>query len=116
MENVLKLFPKSVLTPLRLTAAASATDAGIQKKVSGSTMKKLILLNKEIDDILKTISWRICLLIKGVSETIKNETNKQKGGFLGILLGTLGAVKEQLDLRRARLEQTRIFKATSSFK
>ena len=57
MENVLKLFPKSVLTPLRLTAAAaSATDAGIQKKVSGSAMKKLILLNKEIDDILKTIS------------------------------------------------------------
>ena len=56
MENVLKLSPKSVLTPLRLTAAASATDAGIQKKVSGSAMKKLILLNKEIGDILKTIS------------------------------------------------------------
>ena len=30
-------------------------------------------------------------MIKDVSETIKNETNKQKGGFLGILLGTLGA-------------------------
>ena len=31
------------------------------------------------------------LLIKGVSETIKNEAKKQKGGFLGMLLGTLGA-------------------------
>ena len=31
------------------------------------------------------------LLIKGVSETIKNEATEQKGGFLGILLGILGA-------------------------
>ena len=31
------------------------------------------------------------LLIKGVSETIKNEAKEQKGGFLRMLLGTLGA-------------------------
>ena len=31
------------------------------------------------------------LLIKGVSETIQNEAKEQKGGFLGMLLGTLGA-------------------------
>ena len=31
------------------------------------------------------------LLIKGVSKTIKNEAKAQKGGFLRILLGTLGA-------------------------
>ena len=31
-----------------------------------------------------------CLLIKGVNETIKNDVKVQKGGFLGILLGTLG--------------------------
>ena len=30
------------------------------------------------------------LLIKGVSETIKNEAKEQKGGFLVMLLGTLG--------------------------
>ena len=30
------------------------------------------------------------LLIKVVSETTKNEAKEQKGGFLGILLGTLG--------------------------
>ena len=31
------------------------------------------------------------LLIKGVSETIQNVAKEQKGGFLGMLLGTLGA-------------------------
>ena len=31
------------------------------------------------------------LLLEGVSETIQNETKKQKGGFLSMLLGTLGA-------------------------
>ena len=30
------------------------------------------------------------LLLKGVSETIKNEGKEQKGGFLSMLLGTLG--------------------------
>ena len=31
------------------------------------------------------------ILIKGVTKTIKNETREQKGGFLSMLLGTLGA-------------------------
>ena len=31
------------------------------------------------------------VLLKGVTDTIKNETKKQKGGFLSMLLGTLGA-------------------------
>ena len=31
------------------------------------------------------------ILLKGVTETIKNETKKQKGGFLSMLLGNLGA-------------------------
>ena len=31
------------------------------------------------------------LSIKGVSETMENEAKEQKGGFLGILLGTLGS-------------------------
>ena len=31
------------------------------------------------------------LLISGVSERIKYKAKKQKGGFLGILLGTLAA-------------------------
>ena len=31
------------------------------------------------------------MLIKEISETIKNEAKEQKGGFLGMLVGTLGA-------------------------
>ena len=31
------------------------------------------------------------LPIKGISETVKNEVKKQKGGFLPVLLGTLAA-------------------------
>ena len=30
-------------------------------------------------------------MVKGITKTIKNEANKQKGGFLSMLLGTLGA-------------------------
>ena len=32
------------------------------------------------------------LLIKGISQTIKNEANEQKRAFLGMVLGTLGAI------------------------
>ena len=39
---------------------------------------------------MKKVTWRIYLLRKGVSETIKNEEKKKKGGFLGMLLGSLG--------------------------
>ena len=35
--------------------------------------------------------WRICLLIKGVSKTIKNDAKEQNGGFLSMLLATLDA-------------------------
>ena len=35
--------------------------------------------------------WMSGLFIKRVSGTIENETKEQKGIFLGMLLGTLGA-------------------------
>ena len=40
--------------------------------------------------IVKSLE-EFCLLIKGVSETIKNEAKEQKGGFLRMLLSALGA-------------------------
>ena len=91
--NVLKPLAKSVLIPLRLTAAASATDAAIHKKMLGSGMTTLIISNKEMNDIIKIVKSleESGLLTKGVSETIKNEAKEQKEGFLGILLGTLDA-------------------------
>ena len=49
--------------------------------------------NKELEDIMKIINSLddSGLLIKGVSETIKNEARGQKEEFLGMSLGTLGA-------------------------
>ena len=93
MKNVLKLLTKSVLIPLGLTEAASAADAAIQQKVFGSDMATLIISNEEMSDIMKIVKSleESGLLIKGVSDTIKNEAKEQKCGFLSMLLGTLGA-------------------------
>ena len=68
-------------------------DAGIQKKIHGSGTTTLIISNKEINDITKIVQALedSDILLKGVTKTIKNETKEQKGGFLSMLLGTLGA-------------------------
>ena len=89
--NVLIPLAKSVLIPLGLTAAASATDAAIHKKMFGSGNTTLKISNKEMNDIMKIIKSleESELLIKGVSETIKIEAKEQKGGLLSMLLGTL---------------------------
>ena len=77
MKNVLVLKPltKSVLIPLGLTASASATDAAINKKMIGSGITTLIILNEETNDIMKIVQSfeESGLLIKGVGETIINE-------------------------------------------
>ena len=46
-----------------------------------------------MNDVMKIIQAleNSNILIKGVTKTIKNETKEQKGGFLSMLLGTLGA-------------------------
>ena len=84
---------KNVLAPLGITAAASAIDAGIQKKIHGSGTTTLIISNEEMNDIMK-ITQALedsNILLKRVTRTIKNETKEQKGGFLSMLLGALGA-------------------------
>ena len=59
--------------------------------VSGVTT--LIISNDEMKDIIKVVKSLedSCLLLKGVSEIVQSEAREQKGGFLSILLGTLGA-------------------------
>ena len=54
-------------------------------------MAALILSNKEIENIMKKVKSfeELGLLIK--AKTIENETKEQKGGSLGMLLGTLAA-------------------------
>ena len=84
---------KNVLAPLGITAAASAIDAGIQKKIHGSGTTTLMISNKEVNDMMKIVQAlkESNILLKEVTKTIKNETKEQKGGFLSILLGALGA-------------------------
>ena len=83
---------KNVLAPLGLTAAMSAIDGSTQKKIHGSGVK-LIIEQEDMNDIMKIIEAleNSGILLKGVSKTIENETKEQRGGFLSMLLGTLGA-------------------------
>ena len=91
--NVLKPLAKSVLITLQLTAAASVTDAAINKKMFRSGFTALIISTEEIIYIMKILKSReeSGLLIKGERETIKNEAKEQNGKFLEMLLVTLGA-------------------------
>ena len=78
--DLLKQLAKRVLIPLGLTAAASATDPAIHKKMFGSGASTLIISHKEMNDIMKIVKSleESGLLVKGFSETIKNETKEQK--------------------------------------
>ena len=89
---------KNILAPLGLTTAMSAIDGSIQKKIHGSGETKgagvkLIIEQEDMKDIMKIIKAleNSGILLKGVSKKIKNETKEQIGGFLSMLLGTLGA-------------------------
>ena len=55
MENVIKPSAESVLILLGLTAAASAADAGIHKKILGSGSATLIISSDEMEDIIKIV-------------------------------------------------------------
>ena len=84
---------KNVLAPLGISAAMSAIDGSNKKKMLGSGATTLIISNDEMGDILKIVKSLedSGLLLKGVSETIQHEAKEQRGGFLSMLLGTLGA-------------------------
>ena len=59
----------------------------------GSSVTTLIISKEEMNDIMEIMKSHeeFGLLIKDISETIKNESKEQNGGFLGMLLGILGA-------------------------
>ena len=83
---------KNILAPLRITAA-SVIDTGIHKKIHGSGTTTLIISNEEMNDGMKidqALEYSN-ILLKGITKGIENETKEQKQGFLGMLLGTLGA-------------------------
>ena len=76
---------KNNLAPLGITAAASAIDAGIQKKKKkhGSGNTTLIISNEEVNAIMKIVQALegSNILLKGVTKTIKNETKEKKVDF-----------------------------------
>ena len=97
MKGVCTHLGKDVLLPLRLSIGMYAAGAAIQKKIYGSgclsdlpwRITTLITSNEEMEDIMKVVKSveESGLIIKGISETIKDEAKE----FLSILLGTLGA-------------------------
>ena len=118
MKNVIKPLAKSVLIPLGLTAAALAVDVGMHKKILGSghvhssssafphhpsssashdnnnsnNNTILIISNNEMKDIKIVKSLEdSSFLPEGISQAIQNEFEEQRGEFLSMLLGTLGA-------------------------
>ena len=84
---------KNALAPLGITAAASALDAGIQKKIHGFGTTTLIISNEEMNDIIKIVQVLedSNISLKGITKTIEDVTKEQQGRFLSMLLGTLGA-------------------------
>ena len=64
----------------------------IKKLLGSGHNTTLIISDDEMKDILKIVKFLedSGLLLEGVSETIKNEAKEQKGGFISMLLGTLG--------------------------
>ena len=58
-----------------------------------SGMTTLIISNEEMHNIMKIVKYfeKYGLLVKDVTETIQNEAKEQRGGFLCMLLGSLGA-------------------------
>ena len=84
---------KNILAPLGIKAAASTIDEAIQKKIHGSRTTNSVIWNEEMNGIMKIVQTLESsnILLKGVTKTGKNEAKEQKGGFLRMLLGTLGA-------------------------
>ena len=78
MKAVLTPLAKIVLILLGFTVAASVTVAAIQKTIYGSGITSLIILNEEMEDIMKIVKSieKLGLLIKGISEKIRNEAKK----------------------------------------
>ena len=78
---------KNILALLGITAAASAIDAGIQKKKKNdSGITTLIIANEEMNDRMKIVHAPedSNIFLKRFPKAIEDETKEQKGGLLGM--------------------------------
>ena len=91
MKVALPLAKKCIST-VRFNGCYVCNRWKYAKKNHGSGVR-LIIEQEDMNDIMKIIEAleNSGILLKGVTKTIENETKKQRGGFLGMLLGTLGA-------------------------
>ena len=93
LKSVLPLL-KSAIKPLGMlgqTAAASATDAALNKKKLGSGNHTILITsNDDMQDLLKIVKSLEAsgLLLDGITETVKTEVKEKKSAFLSILLDT----------------------------
>ena len=83
IKNVIKPLWKIILIPLGLTAAVSAADAGIHKKILGSGTITLIISNEEMNDIMKIVEALedSNILLKGVIKQSKTKQKNKKEDF-----------------------------------
>ena len=86
-----KLAGKKCFSSIRNNSCCFSNWCRNLKESSGTTT--LIISNEKMNGIIKIVQALedSNILLKVVTKTIKNETKKQKGGFLSMLLGTLGA-------------------------
>ena len=97
--KVVNPLAKNILTPLATMASAFATDAAIQRKMRGWRVVRaekrvtLFISNGDMDDIIRIRKSleNLCVLIDGVSKTVKQEIKRREDRFLGMLLETLVA-------------------------
>ena len=82
LMKVALTFAKKVLAPLVLTAAMSATDGSIQKKIHGWGVK-LIIEQQDMNGIMKIIEVleNSGILLKGVSKTIEKKLKNKEVDF-----------------------------------
>ena len=80
---------KNILAPFGITDAASAIDAGIQKKIHGSGTTALIIPNEEMNDLIKIVQALedSNILLKGVTKTFKNYKKKTKRRIFKYVIG-----------------------------
>ena len=57
MKNVLTPLAKDFFLQLGATVAPSATNVAIQKNIYGSWMTTMIISNKEMEDIVKIVTY-----------------------------------------------------------
>ena len=85
---------KNILAPLGITATTLAIDAEYQKKIHGSGTTTLTISKEEINNIIKVVQAleNFSILWKELLKQLKMKQKKQKSGFLGMFLDTLGAI------------------------